>query len=254
MQLGAHTPAIVTGGASGLGEATARMLAAQGCAVSILDADAERGERVATEIGGVFIQTDVADAGVVAAALRTARERHGQERICVNCAGIAPGAKTVGREGAHDPVLFEKTIRVNLLGVFNVASQSAAGMVGADPLEGGERGVIVNTASIAAYEGQIGQLAYAASKGGVVSMTLPMARDLARDRVRVMGIAPGLFLTPMMQGLPAEVQESLGKTVPYPDRLGDPAEFAALVRSIAENPMLNGEVIRLDGALRMAPR
>ncbi len=254
MQLGAPTPAIVTGGASGLGEATARMLAAQGCAVSILDADAERGERVATEIGGVFIQTDVADAGVVAAALRTARERHGQERICINCAGIAPGAKTVGREGAHDPALFEKTIRVNLLGVFNVASQSAAGMVGADPLEGGERGVIVNTASIAAYEGQIGQLAYAASKGGVVSMTLPMARDLARDRVRVMGIAPGLFLTPMMQGLPAEVQESLGKTVPYPDRLGDPAEFAALVRSIAENPMLNGEVIRLDGALRMAPK
>lgn len=254
MRLGPETPAIVTGGASGLGEATARMLADAGCPVAILDMDEARGNAVAEAIGGAFVAADVSDAESVAEALATARAAHGQERVCVCCAGIAPGAKTVGKEGAHDAALFEKTIRINLLGVFNVASQSAAGMVGAEPLETGERGVLVNTASIAAYEGQIGQVAYAASKGGVAALTLPMARDLARNGVRVMGIAPGLFLTPLLQGLPQEVQDSLGKTVPYPDRLGDPAEFASLVRSIAENPMLNGEVIRLDGALRMAPR
>lgn len=254
MKLGADTPAIVTGGASGLGEATARMLATHHCPVAILDMDAERGERIAREIGGVFVLTDVADPAIVEAALTAARERQGQERLCICCAGIAPGAKTVGKEGAHDAALFAKAIQINLLGVFNVASQSAAGMTTAEPLPTGERGVIVNTASIAAYEGQIGQVAYAASKGGVASMTLPMARDLSRNNIRVMGIAPGLFLTPMLQGLPQEVQDSLGKTVPYPDRLGDPAEFAALVQAIAENPMLNGEVIRLDGALRMAPK
>lgn len=254
MHLGSETPAIITGGASGLGEATARMLAAAGCPVAILDMDAERGERVAEEIGGVFVQTDVADPAVVAMSLEIARERQGQERLCLCCAGIAPGAKTVGKEGPHDAATFSKTIQINLLGVFNVASQSAAGMAKSDPLPTGERGVIVNTSSIAAYEGQIGQLAYAASKGGVASMTLPMARDLSRSNIRVMAIAPGLFLTPMLQGLPQEVQDSLGKTVPYPDRLGNPAEFAALVRHIAENPMLNGEVIRLDGALRMSPK
>lgn len=254
MRLGQDTPAIVTGGASGLGEATARMLAENACPVAILDMDAERGERVASEIGGVFVQTDVADPATVAAALTAARARQGQERLCICCAGIAPGAKTVGKEGAHDAALFAKTIQINLLGIFNVASQSAAGMTTAEPLPSGERGVIVNTSSIAAYEGQVGQLAYAASKGGVASMTLPMARDLSRNNIRVMAIAPGLFLTPMLQGLPQDVQDSLGKTVPYPDRLGDPSEFAALVRAIAENPMLNGEVIRLDGALRMAPK
>jgi len=241
MLLGAETPAIITGGASGLGEATARMLADAGCPVAILDMDAKRGERVAEETGGVFVQTDVADPAIVAASLTAARNRQGQERLCICCAGIAPGAKTVGKEGAHDAALFAKTIQINLLGVFNVASQSAAGMATADPIATGERGVIVNTSSIAAYEGQVGQLAYAASKGGVASMTLPMARDLSRNNIRVMAIAPGLFLTPM-------------KTVPYPDRLGNPTEFAALVRHIAENPMLNGEVIRLDGALRMAPK
>ena len=254
MRIGIDTPAVITGGASGLGEATARMFAQNGCPVTILDMDSERGERVAGDIGGLFLKTDVSDPQAVDLALKKSRSNHGQERLCICCAGIAPGAKTVGKEGAHDPEVFEKTIRINLLGVFNTASQSAAGMVAAEPLGTGERGVIVNTASIAAYEGQIGQVAYAASKGGVAALTLPMARDLARDRVRVMGIAPGLFLTPMLEGLPQEVQDSLGKTVPFPDRLGDPEEFAALVRSIAENPMLNGEVIRLDGALRMAPR
>ena len=254
MQLGTETPAIVTGGASGLGEATARMLAAAGCPVAILDRDETRGERVAAEIGGVFVDTDVADPASVEKSLNTTRKKQGTERLCICCAGIAPGAKTVGKEGPHDAQIFNKTIQINLLGVFNVASQSAAEMAKTDPLSTGERGVIINTSSIAAYEGQIGQLAYAASKGGVASMTLPMARDLSRSNIRVMAIAPGLFLTPMLQGLPQEVQDSLGKTVPYPDRLGDPAEFAALVRHIAENPMLNGEVIRLDGALRMSPK
>jgi len=254
MHLSSEVAAIVTGGASGLGEATARMLAAQGCSVSIFDMDAERGERIAKEINGLFVHTDVSDPDAIATSLNAARTEHGQERICVCCAGIAPGAKTVGKEGAHDAALFAKTIQINLLGVFNMASQSAAGMANADPLPTGERGVVINTASIAAYEGQVGQVAYAASKGGVASMTLPMARDLSRNNIRVMAIAPGLFLTPMLQGLPQDVQDSLGKTVPYPDRLGDPAEFAALVRAIVENPMLNGEVIRLDGALRMAPK
>ena len=254
MQLTSETPAIVTGGASGLGEAAARMLAGQGCPVAILDRDAERGGKVADEINAIFINTDVSDPGSVGAALETARTGNGMERICVCCAGIAPGARTVGKDGAHDPALFLKTIQINLSGVFNTATQSAAGMAGADLLSGGERGVIINTASIAAYEGQIGQLAYAASKGGVASMTLPMARDLSRNKIRVMAIAPGLFLTPMLQGLPQDVQDSLGRTIPFPDRLGDPVEFAALVRAIAENPMLNGEVVRLDGALRMSPK
>ncbi len=254
MLLSSKTPAIVTGGASGLGEATARMLAAQGCSVSIFDMDSERGEKIAHEIKGLFVSTDVSAPDAITTSLKTARAEHGQERICVCCAGIAPGAKTVGKDGAHDAALFLKTIQINLLGVFNMASQSAAGMTKTDPLQSGERGVIINTASIAAYEGQIGQLAYAASKGGVASMTLPMARDLSRNNIRVMAIAPGLFLTPMLQSLPQDVQDSLGKTIPYPDRLGDPTEFASLVKAIAENPMLNGEVIRLDGALRMAPR
>lgn len=255
MELGTELAAIVTGGASGLGEATARRLAESGVRVTIFDMDAERGESVAREIGGVFAPVDVSDPASVAGGIAAARAAHGQERITVSCAGIAPAGKTVGRDGAHDPAVFAKVIQVNLIGSFNVASASAEGMVAAEPVDtDGSRGVIVNTASVAAFEGQVGQVAYAASKGGVASMTLPMARDLARDGVRVVAIAPGLFGTPMLRGLPEEVQQSLGQQVPFPSRLGDPSEYAALVVHIAENSMLNGEVIRLDGAIRMAPR
>lgn len=255
MKLGTELAAVVTGGASGLGEAAARRLASEGVRVTIFDMDTERGEVVAAEIGGAFASVDVSDPASVAAGFEIARAAHGQERITVNCAGIAPAGKTVGRDGAHDPAVFAKVIQVNLIGTFNVASASAAGMVGAETLDAdGARGVIVNTASVAAYEGQVGQVAYASSKGGVASMTLPMARDLARDGVRVVAIAPGLFGTPMLRGLPEEVQQSLGQQVPFPSRLGDPSEYAALVAHIAENTMLNGEVIRLDGAIRMTPR
>ena len=255
MKLSDKISAIVTGGASGLGEATARALAAEGVRVAIFDRDEARGKAVAAEIGGHFCKVDVVDVESVSVGLAQARAVHGTERICVNCAGIATGGKTVDRDqNPHDLAAFSKTIQINLIGTFNVASQSAAGMVKLDPLEGGERGVIVNTASVAAFEGQIGQAAYSASKGGIVGMTLPMARDLSRDGVRVMAIAPGLFMTPMLAGLPQEVQDSLGAQVPFPSRLGDPAEYAALARHIIENPMLNGEVIRLDGAIRMGPR
>lgn len=243
--------AVVTGGASGLGAATAEMLAAAGAKVAVFDMDAARGEDMAQRVGGRFYKVDVADAAAVAAAL------HGLSvRICVNCAGIAPGARTVGRDGApHDPALFAKTIGVNLIGTFNVASQCAALMAAQPPVdESGARGVIINTASVAAFEGQIGQAAYAASKGGVAALTLPMARDMARAGVRVMAIAPGLFLTPMLEGLPQDVQDSLGAQAPFPARLGRPAEFAGLVKQIIENQMLNGEVIRLDAAIRMAPK
>lgn len=254
MEIGRDTPALVTGGASGLGEGTVRALREAGAPVTILDMDHERGERVAGETGARFVHCDVADAGVVEAALATAAQAHGPARLAVCCAGIAPGAKTVGRDGPHDAGAFERAIRINLIGTFLVASRAAAGMVAAEPLAGGERGLVVTTASIAAFEGQIGQLAYAASKGGVAAMTLPMARDLARDGVRAVCIAPGLFSTPMMAGLPQEVQDGLGQSVPFPSRLGDPAEFAALVLHAAANPMLNGVTIRLDGALRMGPR
>ncbi len=243
--------AVVTGGASGLGEATARMLAEAGAKVAIFDMNAARGEAVAAEIGGQFRLVDVADAESVAQGLTGL-----SPRICVSCAGIAPGAKTVDRDGnAHNAALFSKAININLIGTFNVASQCAALMAAQSP-EGpdGAHGVIINTASVAAFEGQIGQAAYAASKGGVAALTLPMARDLARSGVRVMAIAPGLFLTPMLEGLPVEVQESLGAQAPYPPRLGKPEEFASLVRHIVENPMLNGEVIRLDAAIRMTPK
>ncbi|MEL7216552.1 MAG: SDR family NAD(P)-dependent oxidoreductase [Pseudomonadota bacterium] len=248
--------ALVTGGASGLGEATARELAAAGATVAIFDRNAERSEAVAREIGGVFASVDVADASSVAAGLAQVAERIGAPRVVVNCAGVAWAAKTVDRDGnPHDAATFATTIGINLIGSFNVASQTAAMMTALDPVtEDGERGLIVNTASVAAFDGQIGQIAYAASKGGVAGMTLPMARDLARSGIRVMAIAPGLFLTPMLQGLPQEAQDSLGMQVPFPSRLGDPSEYAALVRHIAENPMLNGEVIRLDGAIRMAPK
>ncbi len=210
---------------------------------------------MAAQIGGSFAKVDVSDAASVAAGFEVLRAAHGQEQIMVNCAGIAPAAKTQSKGEAHDAGLFAKVVGVNMIGTFNCASQAAAGMAKNDPVtDDGERGVIVNTASIAAFDGQIGQLAYASSKGGVVGMTLPMARDLMRDGIRVMAIAPGIFKTPMVAGLPQEVQDSLGAQVPFPSRLGDPAEFAALACHIVENPMLNGEVIRLDGAIRMAPR
>ena len=243
--------AVVTGGASGLGEATARALAAAGANVAIFDMNIERGNAVAAEISGSFHNVDVASATSVEAGLAGL-----SPRICVNCAGIAPGAKTVDRDGAsHSAALFAKAININLIGTFNVASQCAALMATQKPMgDDGARGVIINTASVAAFEGQIGQTAYAASKGGVAALTLPMARDLARSGVRVMAIAPGLFLTPMLEGLPLDVQQSLGAQAPYPPRLGKPAEFANLVQHIVENQMLNGEVIRLDAAIRMTPK
>ena len=246
--------AIVTGGASGLGAATARALAAGGAKVAILDRDADRGQAIASEIGGTFCRTDVTDPASVTQALKHAEGLHGAARIVVNCAGIGPPAKVVNRDGDPLPLAdFMAVVNVNLAGTFNVLSQAAAAMQRLDPL-GEERGVIVNTASVAAYDGQIGQAAYAASKGGVVAMTLPVAREMARFGIRVMTVAPGLFLTPLLESLPAEAQDSLGRQVPFPPRLGDPADYAKLVLSIVDNVMLNGEVIRLDGAIRMAPK
>ncbi len=256
MELNAKLAAVVTGGGSGLGEGTARALAARGVKVAIFDVNEEGGSKVAADIGGMFAKVDVSDSEAVAAGLVAARTAHGQESICINCAGIAPAAKTVDRDGnAHDAAVYAKAIGVNLIGTFNVASQCAAGMCGQEPInDDGERGVIINTASVAAFDGQIGQIAYGASKAGVAGMTLPMARDLSRNGVRVMTIAPGIFGTPMVMGMPQEVQDALGAMVPFPSRLGQPDEYAALALSICENAMLNGETIRLDGAIRMAPR
>ena len=255
MKIDETTIAAVTGGASGLGAATATALAARGAKVAILDMNKDLGTALAVDLGGHFNAVDVTDPAQVGTALKNIRDRHGALHVLVNCAGIGTPAKTVSKGVPHDPALFAKVIGVNLLGSFNCASQAAALMVSADPLnEDGERGVIINTASVAAYEGQVGQVAYAASKGGIVGMTLPMARDLAPNGVRVCSIAPGLFLTPMLQGLPEDVQTSLGQQVPFPARLGAPDEYAKLVCQIVENTMLNGEVIRLDGAIRMAPR
>lgn len=254
MQIGEDVRAVVTGGASGLGAAVARALAQSGAHVTIFDVNEAEGRVHADQIKGAFASVDVADPASVAQGLKQVADA-GPLHVVVNCAGIGPAAKTVSRGEAHDPALFEKVIRINLLGTFNCASQAAALMARNDPQgPDGERGVIVNTASVAAYEGQVGQVAYATSKGGIVGMTLPMARDLSGLGIRVCAIAPGLFLTPLLQGLPQEVQDSLGTQVPFPPRLGDPAEFAALACHIIENPMLNGEVIRLDGAIRMAPR
>lgn len=247
--------AVVTGGASGLGAATVQALAAAGMRVAVFDLNEAAGTAQAAEVGGIFCAVDVSDPVSVAAGLARAAAAHGPARVMVNCAGIGPAAKTVGRGVAHDPAVFARTIGVNLIGSFNCASQAAAAMVAAEPLgPDSARGVIINTASVAAFDGQIGQVAYSASKGGIVGMTLPMARDLADKGIRVCTIAPGLFLTPLLAGLPAEVQDSLGAQVPYPPRLGKPSEYAALVCHIVGNPMLNGEVIRLDGAIRMAPR
>lgn len=247
--------AVVTGGASGLGAATARFLADAGLRVTLFDVNDARGEAHAAAIGGQFAHVDVADPASVAAGLARATAAHGTPRVLVNCAGIASAAKTVSRGAAHDPALFSRVIGVNLIGSFNCASQAAALMAAADPVDAdGARGVIVSTASVAAYEGQVGQVAYAASKGGIVGMTLPMARDLADKGIRVCAIAPGIFLTPLLAALPPDVQASLGAQVPFPSRLGAPEEYAAMVGHITRNPMLNGEVIRLDGAIRMAPR
>lgn len=247
--------AIVTGAASGLGAATAERLAASGLKVTVFDMNDDAGRRQADKIGGCFAHVDVADPQSVADGVIKAEAAHGPIRILVNCAGIGGAFKTVSHGKAHDPGVFERVIRVNLMGSFNCASQAAARMVAQDPIDpDGARGVIINTASVAAYDGQIGQLAYAASKGGIVGMTLPMARDLAAKGIRVCTIAPGLFLTPLLHELPAEVQASLGAQVPFPSRLGDPREYGEMVDHITRNPMLNGEVIRLDGAIRMAPR
>jgi NAD(P)-dependent dehydrogenase (short-subunit alcohol dehydrogenase family) len=247
---------LVTGGASGLGGATARMLAGAGGNAVILDVNAEAGERMARELGerATFVPTDVAREEDVKQAVAAARERFGGLQGVVNAAGIGTAEKVLGKNGPHPLDLFERTIRINLVGTFNVIRLAAAAMAAGPPGPTGERGVIVNTASVAAFEGQIGQAAYSASKGGIVGMTLPIARELARSGIRVMTIAPGIFDTPLLAGLPEAARVSLGQQVPFPSRLGRPDEYAALVRHIVENEMLNGEVIRLDGALRMAPK
>lgn len=246
--------AIVTGGASGLGGGTAERLARAGAKVTIFDLNAELGAALAQQIGGHFVRVDVTDETAVTAAIQEAEGLHGKARILVNCAGIGPPAKVIDREGQALPLAsFSKIVTINLIGTFNVLSKFAASLHAADPL-GEERGVVINTASVAAYDGQIGQAAYSASKGGVVGMTLPIARELARYRIRVMTIAPGIFMTPLLATLPQEAQDSLGAQVPFPSRLGQPDEFAQLVEAIVTNPMLNGETIRIDGAIRMAPR
>jgi NAD(P)-dependent dehydrogenase (short-subunit alcohol dehydrogenase family) len=247
--------AIVTGGASGLGGATAARLAEAGAKVTIFDLNVELGEAHAQAIGGHFIPLNVTDEAAVDAALDQVEALNGKARILVNCAGIGPPAKVIGRDGKALPLGdFGKIVTVNLMGSFNVLSKFAARIHDADTVGPEERGVIVNTASVAAYDGQIGQAAYAASKGGIVGMTLPVAREFARYGIRVMTIAPGIFWTPLLATLPQEAQESLGRQVPFPSRLGQPDEYAALVEHIVVNPMLNGEVIRLDGAIRMAPK
>jgi len=246
--------AVVTGGASGLGGAVANQFAKAGAKVTIFDLNAELGESKATEIEGFFQAVDVTDENQVAVALNAADKKHGTARILVNCAGIAPPAKVINRDGDPQPLrAFKQIVDINLNGTFNMLSKFAALAAKADPI-GEERGVVINTASVAAFEGQIGQAAYAASKGGVVAMALPIARELARYGIRVNTIAPGIFITPMLASLPQEAQDSLGQQVPFPSRLGAPSEFADLVAAIIGNPMLNGEVIRLDGAIRMAPK
>ena len=246
--------AIVTGGGSGLGAATAHALASKGARVAILDLNADAGEAVARDIDGVFAKCDVADPASATAALATARAVHGVASILINCAGIASAARVVGREGPMPLEVFERVIRVNLLGTFNMIRLAAAQMSIAEPGTSGARGVIISTASVAAFEGQIGQAAYAASKGGIAALTLPVARELARFGIRVMTIAPGLFRTPLLAELPQEAQDALGASIPYPARLGEPSEFAQLVIAMIENDYLNGEVVRLDGALRMQPK
>ena len=252
--------AVVTGAASGLGEATARALAARGARVAVFDRDTERGAKVASEIGGIFCEVDVTSDEKVGAAFAKAREAHGQERILVNCAGVATAAKTVARDKetkAAKPYpmqQFELTIRINLIGTFRCIANAAVGMVDLDPVADGEKGVIINTASVAAEDGQIGQVAYSASKGGVLAMALPIARDLMGEGVRVNTILPGVFKTPMVAMMPPNVQDALGAQVPFPKRLGQPEEYAALACFMIENGYMNAAAVRLDGGIRMAPR
>ena len=255
MQVGEST-FFITGGGSGLGAATARLLVENGAHVALADVDEEAGEQMASQIGSgaEFVRTDVTDEESVQDALDSVVEIFGSLNGAVNCAGIGPAAKVVGKKGVHDLGLFTKTVEINLVGTFNVIRFAAVRLAENELGEDGERGVIINTASVAAYDGQIGQAAYAASKGGVVALTLPVARELASSGIRVVTIAPGIFETPMLAALPEDAKDSLGKQVPFPPRLGRPEEYAALAKHIVENQMLNGEVIRLDGGIRMAPR
>jgi NAD(P)-dependent dehydrogenase (short-subunit alcohol dehydrogenase family) len=253
MDIGKGKVFIVTGGASGLGEGTARMLAAHGALVVVADVQEERGQSVAREIGGRYVRCDVSQEGDAQRAVAAAAGA-GKLVGLVNCAGIGPAARTVGREGPHSLALFTKVVTVNLIGSFNMIRLAAEAMGKNEPEPTGERGVLVSTASVAAYDGQIGQAAYSASKGGIVGMTLPIARDLAKVGIRNMTIAPGIFGTPMLFTMPAEVQQALAASVPFPSRLGTPEDFAKLVHQIVTNDMLNGEVIRLDGAIRLAPK
>jgi NAD(P)-dependent dehydrogenase (short-subunit alcohol dehydrogenase family) len=246
--------AIVTGGASGLGAATARALAAAGAKVAVFDLNEAGAASVAKDIGGIGIACDVASSDGAKAGIEKAKAAHGAARVLVNCAGIGPAKRIVGRDGPQPLEDFERVIRINLIGTFNMMRLVAANMQGVEPLADGERGVIVSTASVAAFEGQVGQSAYASSKGGVAALTLPAAREFAQFGIRVLAIAPGIFGTPMLTSLPQETQDSLGASVPFPKRLGKPSEYAALVLHCVHNGYLNGEVIRLDGALRMAPR
>jgi len=246
--------AIVTGGASGLGAATARTLPAAGAKVAIVDVNEKAAAEIAAELKGIPIVCDVADAASGEAAVKKAAAAHGPARILVNCAGVGPAKRIVGRDGPMPLADYERVIRINLIGTFNMMRLAAAGMQALPVLADGDRGVIISTASIAAFEGQVGQAAYASSKGGVAALTLPAAREFAQSGIRVLAIAPGIFATPMLRALPQETQDSLGASVPFPKRLGEPREFAALVMHCIHNGYLNGEVIRLDGALRMAPR
>jgi NAD(P)-dependent dehydrogenase (short-subunit alcohol dehydrogenase family) len=253
MDIKGHS-AIVTGGASGLGAATARALAAAGAKVAVFDVNAKAAAEVAIDIGGIALTCDVSDAGSAEAAVKKAAADHGPARILINCAGVGPAKRIVGRDGPMPLADFERVIKINLIGSFNMLRLVGAAMQPLEALTDGERGVIVSTASVAAFEGQIGQAAYASSKGGVAALTLPAAREFAQFGIRVLAIAPGIFGTPMLRALPQEVQDSLGASVPFPKRLGEPREFAALAMHMIRNTYLNGEVIRLDGALRMAPR
>jgi NAD(P)-dependent dehydrogenase (short-subunit alcohol dehydrogenase family) len=254
MEVAGHA-ALISGGASGLGRATAAALVAAGAKVALLDIDGAAAEATAKELGGLGLACDVTDAEATERAVATARDRHGAARIVVNCAGIGRAGRIVDRDGKPMPLeQFQRVVTVNLIGSFNLLRLAAADMIGLDPLDDGERGVILLTASIAAYDGQIGQVAYSASKGGIVGLTLPAARELARYGIRVAAIAPGVFATPILAGLPQPAQDSLAAGVPFPQRLGRPDEYAALALHICGNTMLNGEVIRLDGALRMPPR
>jgi NAD(P)-dependent dehydrogenase (short-subunit alcohol dehydrogenase family) len=246
--------AIVTGGASGLGAATARRLAGQGARVAVCDLNGELAKTVAAEIGGLAVVCDVSDSASAEAAVAAASKAHGPARVLVNCAGIGVAKRVIGKEGPMPLADFERVIKINLIGSFNMLRLATAEMSKLEPLSSGERGVVINTASVAAFDGQIGQSAYSASKGGIVGMTLPIARELAQFGIRVLTIAPGLFMTPLLAGLPQDAQDSLAAAVPFPRRLGQPDEFAALALHMIDNPYLNGEVVRLDASLRMAPR